>query len=115
MFSFFKKKAPATEVEFSTNLDTKNVGPFLESVSRLIEAGFGDAERRQVLAQMSLVSSKEGVNASFPVRHGGRDSVLKIAIISDSIDTVLIYLVVDPSLHAAIDQEMDRFAEEAGI
>lgn len=115
MFSFFKKKPPATEVEFSTSLDTKQVGPFLERVSQLIESGFGAPERMKILAAMPAPTADEGADFSFPIRFGGQDSVLKIAIMPDSPETVLLYLVGAPALHSAIDQEMDRFAEEVGI
>ncbi|AOS45958.1 hypothetical protein Verru16b_03049 [Lacunisphaera limnophila] len=115
MFSFFKKKPPVTEVEFSTNLDTKHVGPFLERVSQRIESGFGAPERKKVLAAMPAPTAEEGADFSFTVRFEGQDSVLKIAIMPDSPETVLLYLVSAPALHSMIDQEMDRFAEEVGI
>lgn len=115
MCSLFKKKQPATEVEFSTNIDTKYVGPFLERVSRLMDSGFGADERMQVLSAMHASTSEKGSDFSFAVRHSGQDSVLKIAIVPDSSETVLLYLVSTPALNVAIDQEMDRFAEEIGI
>lgn len=118
MFSFFKKKPAAEpELELSANFNNRHVGPYLERVSRIIDSGFGDAERQQVLSTPYDPATGAGAGAGFkfPVRHQGKDSTLQIAVVPESVSTVILCMGVHPTLHAVLDEEMTRFFAETDL
>lgn len=112
MFKFLKKKPTVDEVEFSVNIQLADVGPFLERVARRIESGFKAADVAKIISSARALRSGEATGGDYPISYDGRETVLKLGIVSDDALTVDLVLVTNASLNIEIEKEFDLFIGE---
>jgi hypothetical protein len=101
--------------EASTSFDSENVGPFLGRLKPLIESGFSDGEIIQVQRMMERLKIDEEKELEFPIRYHGRQTVLRVRIFMDDVDSPDLYFFTDPELAKEIDKAMEKLADELGM
>lgn len=101
--------------ESSTNFDLENVRPFLQRISPFIESGFGPAQIDQVCRLAERMEHNDEQQLEFPIRHAGRDSLMRIGVFMDDIDSPDVYIFSPPALAEQIDAEMERFFDDLGM
>ena len=97
------------------NFDMENVRPFLQRISPLIEAGFGEAQIQQVCELAGSMAHDAEQELEFPIRYAGSDSLLRIGIFMDDINAPDVYFFSPPALAAQIDAEMEALCDEMGM
>jgi hypothetical protein len=101
--------------EASMNFDSENVRPFLERLKPLVESGFSDGEVLQVQRMMEDLKIDEEKELEFPIHYRGRQTILRVRIFMDDVNSPDVYFFTDPELAKEIDKELERFADELGI
>lgn len=99
--------------EASTNFDLSNVPSFFECLNRELSVNLDVAALTQFVNQTAVEQER---STSVKVVFKGSSTILEIRVFMDDVDAPDIYFFTsDKALADAIDQQMEKFAEELGI
>ena len=94
--------------EASSNFDSNEVDGFLQKVSTLVESGFGEPERNQVIQMLKSLKIDEQKSLEFKVTFKQTASPLRVTLYLDDVDAVDMYFFAEPALADAIQAEMNK-------
>lgn len=97
--------------EASMNFDLPQVGPFLEGVAAIIDAGFSVEDAKRLADKIADLPVEEEMTAEYTVTFRGAEMPLRIEVFMDDVDAPDLSLFAPSPLADAIDQGMDKFLE----
>jgi hypothetical protein len=111
-----KNKTQTSDLsESSMNFDLKNLRPFLQRITPLVEEGFTNSDIESLMATVNTMKSDDQKDFEYLITHNGQKTTLKLSIVMDDIDSPDVCFFSNAALTNDIDKEMKKFATELGI
>jgi hypothetical protein len=110
-----KKDVPMELKEVSANFDLKNIEPFLNRITPLVQSGFSTEQISQILKGVVELKKDQEKKFEYRITYQNKSMPLKIKVVMDDLDSPLVYLFSEPVLADRINDEMHKFFQEKGL